>query len=144
MTKSLWLIAGPDRVGKTTYCKTLKRPVYHFGPPNPTIKNIYSSYRAALEEQPAEVQICFDRGWVCSYILDTFRRHAGNHAAEITQLEIDLFDQGWEVEHIGITREWSWSAPLHLKELRELYPRYAAWKIRDLFIEKSIIIILKK
>ena len=133
--KKLLLVSGPDRVGKSTLCSSLSANPKHFAAPSGCEDSIYEMYYRELRELPEGISV-FDRGWVCSYILEDFRRHCGNHLYDVMQLEIDILDLGIEVLHIGLVRPWHFSARLHLEEIRADFPELAEWRHRDILIER--------
>lgn len=137
MLNKLLIVSGADRVGKSTFCKSFRNAeVCHFGIPSSSDSHVFGMYLRKLKDSKSN--LIFDRSWVCGYILEDFRRHSTNHILELTELEIQIHDLGWDVFHIGILRPWYWSAPKHLEEIRELYPDVAPWRQRDLLTERRL------
>lgn len=132
----LILLGGPDRVGKSTLAAELSEhsgyPVIHHSAPDKTWPRIFECYYQNL--QAGESQI-WDRSYLCAYILERFRNNNHDHISDVVELELALRSQ--PVIHIGVTRPWYWSAPLHLRELKELYPDAAPWFIRDKLLARQ-------
>lgn len=107
--------------------------VFHHGAPPHEPESIFDFYRDHVQEWVAsEKQYClFDRAWPCSYVLETFRRHNNGHVDDILDLEIELMDCPFAVQHVVVHRPWSWSARHHIEEIRSLNPTWPDWKVRD-------------
>jgi len=142
----LIVVSGPDRVGKSTLIKKMADElgdsclVLHHGPPPTDSKNIFDFYRddiRTFKESAKFKYAIFDRAWPCSYILEQHRRRNAGHFEDIIDLELwinDMLDGA--VVHMAQLRPWSWSAPLHIEELREENPQAADWFIRDEYISR--------
>ncbi len=139
----LIIVSGPDRVGKSTLIDAMVKEldgdcyVAHHGPPPSDQKNIFDFYREDIGrwglKQPYAI---FDRAYPCSYILEQHRRHNAGHFEDVIDFEIELADQVDHVVHLAVFRPWHWSAPLHVKELREMFPDAAPWYIRDEYVAR--------
>jgi hypothetical protein len=55
---------------------------------------------------------------------------------DILDLELEL-SKIHEVIHVGVSRPWSWSAPLHLDEINQEHPGYSPWAKRDLMMARQ-------
>lgn len=147
MTKPMLIVvSGPDRVGKSTLIKQMADElgdsclVLHHGPPPVDQKNIFDFYkddiRGFIDNSHYKYAI-FDRAWPCSYILEQHRRRNAGHFEDLIDLELwinDVLDGA--VVHLAQLRPWSWSAPLHVEELREENPDAASWYIRDQYVSR--------
>lgn len=140
----LIIVSGPDRVGKSTLIKEMVDElqgdcyVAHHGPPPQGQQNIFDFYREDLEtwDLSGETHAIFDRAYPCSYILEQHRRHNAGHFEDVIDFEIELADRGIDVVHLAVLRPWHWSAPLHVKELREMFPEASPWYLRDEYISR--------
>lgn len=142
----LIVVSGPDRVGKSTLIKQMADElgdsclVLHHGPPPIDQENIFEFYKEDIRrfcENPQYKYAIFDRAWPCSYILEQHRRRNAGHFEDLIDLELwinDVLDGA--VVHMAQLRPWSWSAPLHVEELREENPDAAAWYIRDQYVSR--------
>lgn len=131
----LILLGGPDRVGKSTLAAQLSEitdfPVKHHSEPDPRGKTIFDSYRRDLLEGGDQI---WDRSYLCTYILERFRNHNHDHLAEITDFELKL-SKIHQVIHVGVTRPWHWSAPLHVEEIKGGHDLPVSdWFIRDMLM----------
>ena len=145
MTKKLVVFSGPDRAGKSTLVKSLQEYLgddecvaFHHGAPPFYTEEIFDFYRLNIQEWVASGKewCLFDRSWACSYCLDDFRRHNHGSLNEMTDIELELLQCDFKVVHVGIEKSWSWSAPHHLVELKELFPDAPPWKIRDEYVAR--------
>lgn len=140
----LLVVSGPDRVGKSTLIKEIVDVldpenclVFHHGPPNRSSRDVFARYRAEVGDAPENKHIIFDRGWPCSFIYEQIRENNSGHFDALIDLEMwmnEVVEEG--VVHVAQLRPWNWSAPLHLEELRELYPDAADWYIRDQYVQR--------
>ena len=142
----LIVVSGPDRVGKSTLIKQMADElgdsclVLHHGPPPIDQENIFEFYKEDIRrfcENPKYKYAIFDRAWPCSYILEQHRRRNAGHFEDLIDLELwinDVLDGA--VVHMAQLRPWSWSAPLHVEELREENPSAASWYIRDQYVSR--------
>jgi hypothetical protein len=141
MTRTLIIISGADRVGKSTLISNTQAhlreqncAVYHHSAPPSQQANIFDMYREHVEEWLAtDKQWCiFDRAYPCSFILEDHRRRNHGHMDDVVDLELEwLADDRFQVVHVSVERPWSWSAKHHLVELKELFPEASPWFIRD-------------
>ena len=133
----LILIGGPDRVGKSTLAAQLSElsgiPVKHHGPPDPSDTSIFDMYRRNLAEGGDQI---WDRSYLCAFILERYRKHNHDHLVDVMDLEFELSKQH-QVVHVGVTKPWHWSAPLHYKELTDEYPTINRWALRDMFMARQ-------
>lgn len=140
----LIIVSGPDRVGKSTLIKQMVDElrgdcyVAHHGPPPQDRKNIFDFYRddLTLWEESAKSYAIFDRAYPCSYILEQHRRRNAGHFEDVIDFEIELAKRVGDVVHLAVLRPWHWSAPLHIEELKELFPEASPWFIRDEYISR--------
>jgi len=140
----LIIVSGPDRVGKSTLIKQMVDElrgdcyVAHHGPPPQDRKNIFDFYRddLALWWESAKSYAIFDRAYPCSYILEQHRRRNAGHFEDVIDFEIELAKRVGDVVHLAVLRPWHWSAPLHIEELKELFPEASPWFIRDEYIAR--------
>lgn len=142
----LIVVSGPDRVGKSTLIKQMQDElgneciVLHHGPPPLDQQNIFDFYKEDIRnfvENPGAKYAIFDRAWPCSYILEQHRRRNAGHFEDLIDLELwinDVLDGA--VVHLAQLRPWSWSAPLHVEELKLENPDAAQWYIRDQYISR--------
>ena len=144
--RKLVIVSGVDRSGKSTLVKRLQEylgeencSVYHHGAPAYYTESIFDFYRDHITEWVASGKewCLFDRSWACSYCLDDFRRHNHGSLNEMTDIELELLQCDFKVIHVGIEKPWSWSAPHHLVELKELFPDAPPWKIRDEYVARQ-------
>jgi len=133
----LILLSGPDRVGKSTLASQLADlfdfPVKHHSEPNPRGKTIFDAYRQDLNEGGDQI---WDRSYVCTYILERFRNRNHDHLVEIMDFELEL-SKIHQVIHVGVTKPWHWSAPLHMDELTKRHHPPSDWMIRDEFMARQ-------
>ena len=132
----LILLGGPDRVGKSTLAAELSEysgyPVIHHSPPERTSPRIFECYYQNLLAGESQI---WDRSYLCAYILERFRNNNHDHITDVVELELELRHQ--PVVHVGVTRPWYWSAPLHLHELKNLYPDAEPWFLRDQLMSRQ-------
>lgn len=133
----LILIGGPDRVGKSTLAAELSElsgiPVNHHTAPNPKDQSIFSVYK---REASAGGDQIWDRSYLCAYILERHRKGNHDHISDVVDLEMILKDQH-SVIHVGVSRPWHWSAPLHIEELKGEFPEARPWFMRDLLMARQ-------
>jgi len=133
----LILLGGPDRVGKSTLAAQLSEitdfRVKHHSEPNPRGKTIFDQYRQDLSEGGDQI---WDRSYLCTYILERYRNRNHDHLIEITDFELEL-SKIHQVIHVGVTKPWHWSAPLHIEELNKRHHPPSDWVIRDEFIARQ-------
>lgn len=140
----LIVVSGPDRVGKSTLINAMAEElkgeafVMHHGAPPQDQENIFDFYRKDIADWKASGKnvAIFDRAWPCSYILEQHRRRNAGHFEDLVDFEIWLADQVSQVCHLAQLRPWSWSAPLHIEELRQEMPGAAKWFIRDEYVAR--------
>ena len=101
------------------------RVIHHIAPDQKSPRIFECYYQNLLD---GESQI-WDRSYLCAYILERFRNNNHDHITDVVELELELRHQ--PVVHVGVTRPWYWSAPLHLQELKTEYPEAEPWFIRD-------------
>ena len=137
-----------DRTGKSSLVAAIQNylgedrcSTVHLAEPPGNQNNIFDVNREVIGEWVAGGKefLVFDRCYVCSFILDTFRRHNNGHLDDIFDLEIELLEcaEEFKVVHVGVDKPWSFSAPHHLIELKELFPTAAPWKIRDEYVARN-------
>ena len=141
----LIVVSGPDRVGKSTLICRMQEAcdgdayVAHHSAPPKNQKNIFDFYKddvEAWQESGKKIAI-FDRAWPCSYILEQHRRRNFGHLEDLVDFEIWLNDTVGAVVHMAQFRPWSWSAPLHIEEIREEVGEDASdWYVRDQLITR--------
>ena len=133
----LILLGGPDRVGKTTLAQQLGYisgfTVKHHGPPDIRDESIFDIYRRNLEDGGDQI---WDRSYLCAFILERYRRRNHDHLVEIMDLEFEL-SKKHEIIHVGVTKPWHWSAPLHWEELNKAEHRSSHWALRDAFMARQ-------
>ena len=133
----LILLGGPDRVGKSTLAAQLHElsgfPVKHHNAPDIRDVDIFDMYRRNLKEGGSQI---WDRSYLCAFILERYRKRNHDHLVEIMDLELEL-SKKHEVIHVGVTKPWHWSAPLHWEELNERLHQPAQWAIRDAFMARQ-------
>lgn len=133
----LILLGGPDRVGKSTLATQLAVlsgfPVKHHSAPDVFDENIFDVYRRNLEKGGDQI---WDRSYLCAFILERYRKRNHDHLVEIMDLEFEL-SKKQEVIHVGVTKPWYWSAPLHWEELNKRHRPPAQWAIRDAFMARQ-------
>lgn len=121
----LFVVSGPDRVGKTTLIEKMDNLIsgevfiqHHSAPPRDQEK-ILDIYYDAIETWDLSgcEHAIFDRAWPCTFILEQLRNRNSGFLEEIIDLEIWLQRKGINVVHIGQFRPWYWSAPKHLFEI---------------------------
>lgn len=133
----LILLGGPDRVGKSTLAASLSAltqiPVKHHSAPDVFDGNIFDIYRRNLDEGGDQI---WDRSYLCAFILERYRRRNHDHLIEIMDLEFEL-SKKHEVIHVGVTKPWHWSAPLHWEELNKRHRLPSHWALRDEFMSRQ-------
>jgi hypothetical protein len=133
----LILIGGPDRVGKSTLANELSIlsgiPVKHHNEPCPNDSSIFDVY---LREAREGINQIWDRSYLCAYVLERQRKRTHDHLVDIIDLEMEL-SKLHEVIHVGVTRSWNWSAPLHIDELDQAYGGYSSWYRRDVLMARQ-------
>lgn len=141
--RKLIVISGGDRVGKSTVADAIQSllgeencSLYHHGAPPFMPDRIFDFYQINAEEWlRTEKEWCvFDRSWVCSYALETFRRQNNGHLDDIVSTEIDFLKMGIQVAHVIFHRPWSWAAPHHIEEIETLNPSAPRWKVVDEYV----------
>ena len=132
----LILLGGPDRVGKSTLAAELSEytgyRVVHHSAPNQKSPRIFECYYQNLQDGESQI---WDRSYLCAYILERFRNNNHDHIVDVVEMELELRRQ--PVIHIGVTRPWYWSAPLHLQELKQEFPDAKPWFIRDMLMGRQ-------
>lgn len=136
------VLLGADRVGKSTIIEnTLRRfrhrnihaTALHFSEPQPhhssPIEQYIGPFNSVLERTP-EFVLC-DRGFseVCFY--DEFRRRISISHEWAQAAESYFLERSSDVKVFLLEREWKWSQPHHLIEVREEYPEATAWWIKN-------------
>lgn len=117
MQNKLWVIEGPDRVGKTSYTKQLqenrKIPVYKFSEP----ENVDLLYDFCLCLNSDSI---FDRSWL-SRLFYTYIRDGRIVWYGLEQISIleDHYMKSHEIEYHICIPKWKDVENLHLKEIRE-------------------------
>jgi len=133
----LILLGGPDRVGKSTLATQLHEltgfPVKHHNAPDPRDASIFDIYRRNLEEGGNQI---WDRSYLCAFILERYRKRNHDHLVEIMDLELEL-SKIHEVVHVGVTKPWHWSAPLHWEELNKKHHPLSHWATRDALMARQ-------
>ena len=133
----LILLGGPDRVGKSTLASQLSElsgfTVKHHNAPDCRDKSIFEMYRRNLNEGGDQI---WDRSYLCAFILERYRKRNHDHIVEIMDLEFEL-SKKHEVIHVGVTKPWHWSAPLHWEELHKRHYPPEPWFIRDEFMARQ-------
>ena len=147
MTRKIVIFSGADRVGKSTLISTMQEhlgeehcEVVHLSEPPGDQDNIFDINREFIDKWVASDKewLLFDRCYVCSFILEQFRRKNHGHLDDIIDLELELLERSdiFEVVHVAVDRPWSWSAKHHLIELKELFPTASPWRIRDEYVAR--------
>ncbi len=141
----LIVVSGPDRVGKSTLIQGMsdklngKAMVIHHGPPPTDQENIFDFYRDDIrcwKESDKTVAI-FDRAWPCTYILEQHRQKNAGHFEDLIDLELWINEElDGAVVHLAQLRPWHWSAPLHVEEIKDDFPGYPNWKVRDEYVSR--------
>ena len=143
---TLYIVSGPDRVGKSTYISSHAKPEdsrFHFGPVPPDASSLLRYHQSPVLEwlKTNALNDCwFDRSYVCTFLLNTMRHGHQDCLDEIVEYEILLHELAdkhqFKVQHIGITRPWNVCAPLHLEELRAQNPDWSLRAIRNEYIRR--------
>ena len=147
MTRKIVIFSGADRVGKTTLISAMQdylgegnSVIVHLSEPPGDQENIFDINRDYISAWVASGKewLLFDRCYVCSYILEQFRRNNHGHLDDIIDFELELLQcsDEFKVVHVGVDRPWSWSASHHLIELKKLFPTAAPWRIRDEYVAR--------
>jgi hypothetical protein len=136
------VLLGADRVGKSTIIQnTLERiqrrnldaTALHFAGPKPfhstPIDQYIEPFDQALESMP-EFVLC-DRGFseVCFY--DKFRRHIDISYEWAQAAESYFMEKSSVIKVFLVERDWEWSEPHHIAEVKEQYPDATAWWIKN-------------
>lgn len=134
--KTLYIVSGADRVGKSTFCQNLQSvtggSLYHFSEPDTSkeVPSLFFRYLETLSNDRNESAIIFDRSYVCGYILERFRENNHSHIGELVELELLLGKFVDNVIHIGIVAPWSEVAHRHKRELDDGEP-IALWALAN-------------
>lgn len=147
MTRKIVIFSGGDRVGKSTLISAIQErlgedecSVVHLAEPPGDQENIFDINRKAISEWVASGKewLLFDRCYVCSYILEHFRRNNNGHLDDMIDFEIELLGcaDTFKLIHVSVDRPWQFSAAHHIVELRELFPKAAPWRIRDEYVAR--------
>jgi hypothetical protein len=145
--RKLVIFSGGDRVGKTTLISAMQEylgeencEVVHLSEPPGDQDNIFDINRECISKwvSTGKEWLLFDRCYVCSYILEQFRRNNNGHLDDMIDLELELLgcSDTFQVVHVSVDRPWQFAAPHHLTELRELFPNAAPWRIRDEYVAR--------
>jgi len=150
MTKKIYIFSGPDRVGKSSFCNSLKNHLsinqktkkIHLIKPQNVLKPFEDIEYYVQNDLKENDNLIFDRGWPCRlfYNQSSLDRNKG------IDLEIKFLEMEIKCYHIYIYREPYFSAPLLMKEMKEkcfydaerfkyymdLHYKYNEW-IRDYF-----------
>ena len=135
-------VLGADRVGKSTLVSdTLSRfrdenidaVSLHFAGPQPSHNSPIEQYTAPLEsvlDTLPEVVIC-DRGFseVCFY--DKFRRHVDISEEWAFAAESYFFSRAAKIHVFLLKRDWEWSKPHHVIEIKQQHPNATPYFIRN-------------
>lgn len=140
--RKLFIINGPDRVGKSTLAEDLGQALVlkghnpvkqHFSEPPTNQKDITERYRVSINQfldNPEVDTLIWDRSYLCAYILERFRKNSHSYIGELIQLEIWMAEKAeLLVEHIGLTLPWCDVARAHLHELRRFGDHRSEWSI---------------
>lgn len=139
--KTLYIVSGADRVGKSTFCKKLQEAsggsLYHFSEPDtsPEITSIFSRYLDVLKMDENKRAVIFDRSYVCGYILERFRENNHNHIGDLVKLELQIPSFVERVLHVGLVRPWYEVALRHKEELDNGVP-LAPWALSNKMIAR--------
>ena len=147
MTRKIVIFSGADRVGKTTLISAFQQvlteencDVAHLAEPPGDQDNIFDVNRTIISTWASSEKewLLFDRCYVCSYILEQFRRKNNGHLDDMIDLELELLEcaDTFKVIHVAVDRCWQFAAPHHLVELKELFPTAAPWRIRDEYVAR--------
>ena len=116
--KTITILSGADRVGKSTLASSLEKPgvcrVKHFGPP-PSDRPLFSDVREEIADwqMSGEPQLVLDRSYVCSYcmnqpdVLDAI-------------LEFEWDHRHLDIRHLGVWESWQVVARRHVDEIQAL------------------------
>lgn len=136
------VVLGADRVGKSTLVsRTLEEfqnqnidaSALHFAGPQPhhdsPIRQYIEPLECTLDTYP-EVVIC-DRGFseVCFY--DKFRRHVLISEEWAHSAESYFSSKASKVHVFMIKRDWEWSRPHHIVEIRQQQPDASLYYVRN-------------
>jgi thymidylate kinase len=134
-------ILGPDRVGKSTLCKSISEHLHkkgfttemlHFSGPKPFHHSPIDQY--ILEIKPLLGSVDFiicDRGGaeVCFY--ENVRRNLTIGVDWPLKYEDFLNANAEEVFTFLLCRDWEWSKPHHITEILEIYPECSQYWIES-------------
>lgn len=149
MHKSILLVLGPDRVGKSTLINKLseylildskKHLVLHFDGPKPHHSTPIHQYILPINkalDMGSEWVLC-DRGGaeVCFY--EKYRRNIDiDHAWTQRFEEYVETNFAWH-KTILIKRDWEWCRPRHIEEINRLWPNCTDyWRNSQLNMRKA-------
>ena len=140
----LFVVSGPDRVGKTTLIKEVCGAIdgevfvqHHSAPPRDQ-ENILDVYREAIDtwDLSGFDHAIFDRAWPCTFILEQLRNRNSGFLDDVIDFEMWLRQHGRNVVHIGQFRPWWWSAPHHLQEINALMGDKPQWAKRGEYMTR--------
>ncbi len=136
------VVLGADRVGKSTLVtRTLEEfesqnidaTALHFSGPKPQHNSPIVQYIEPLEtvlQTSPDVIIC-DRGFseVCFY--DKFRRHVAISEEWAHAAESYFSAKASKVHVFMVKRDWEWSRPHHIVEIRQQEPDASLYYVRN-------------
>jgi len=123
----LYVICGPDRVGKSTLANEYKSffpniiNIYHHGAPKATDNHIFDMYYKSLNtvlSNPNQIHI-FDRSWLCSVALEPFRRNRESNIEDLYKIEYWILQNNINCTYILLKRDWTWTVDKHIEELKK-------------------------
>jgi hypothetical protein len=136
------VVLGADRVGKSTLVEKTKEEfqkqnidatTLHFSGPRPHHDSPIQQYIEPLDltlDSMPEVILC-DRGFseVCFY--DKFRRHVDISEEWAQAAESYFSSKASKVHVFMVKREWEWSKPHHIVEIKQEQPDASLYYIRN-------------
>lgn len=113
--KTVIVVSGPDRAGKSTLLSKIPLENLHFGPPDDNAEDIFEMYREGIVNTKEKI-FCFDRGWPDAFVLEEFRRNATDKSWKIMEFELKL-KSFVQVFHVGLFPAWSEVVDRHIEEI---------------------------
>ena len=132
--KTIIIISGADRVGKSTLASTMEEAgfcrVIHHGPPplnRPLFSDLRDDIRLWLDSR--DPQMVWDRAYVCSYCL-----YQPDVLDAILEFEWEFRDLN--IRHWGLYESWNMVARRHILELEDEFPNEGNWFLRDQYLQR--------
>ena len=131
--KTIIILSGADRVGKSTMARQLESEdcrVVHHGPP-PSDRPLFDDLRDDIRDWYSSSQplMIWDRAYACSYALNQ-----PNCLGAVLDFELEF--KHLDIIHVGVERDWRAVARRHIQEISQECPEWDNISIREEYRER--------